>query len=365
MQGGALEMRMTPEILVRSLADLRRDREYAFVNERNHGRIRILEVCLPLGPVVISRYQPGAGETAATGQRSTISSTMLLRVANAVAAGVPMNIDRVLGASYNTRSVLESLLAHTPQFYVCRPGRIEVRESSSAIMPGHKHLLWLPGRPHEPGRIEEERTELVISELPSVSAVYEALVIPDDNGGPAGMPIEIRRRHAQIQVALVMIAESLGMRPFVAKNDQAIMYDGTRLGSREKVVSDLSAIEMLAPFSDAVRAGSMIDCIWFRNGRFMPAVIEIEHTTGVTPGLTRMLGFKDRAPNVHSKYVIAAPDEDRERVMTEIGRPQFISLSSAFMPYSAVEELHGLVQHRRLRGRVNDDFIEAFLERAA
>jgi type II restriction enzyme len=94
-------------------------------------------------------------------------------------------------------------------------------------------------------------------------------------------------------------------------------------------------------------------------------VIEIEHTTGVTPGLTRMLGFKDRAPNVHSKYVIAAPDEDRERVMTEIGRPQFISLSSAFMPYSAVEELHGLVQHRRLRGHVNDDFIEAFLERAA
>jgi type II restriction enzyme len=356
---------MTPEMLVRSLAELRRDREYSFVSGSNGGRIQIVEVCMPHGPIVIKRFQPSQGGSAAAAKSVSISVTMIRRVANAMAVGVPMNIDRVLGASYNTRSVLEALLAHTPQFYVCRPGRIEVGESSTAVMPGHKHLLWLPDRPHERGAIFEERTDLVISELPSVSAVYEALILPDDVGGTGGLPIELRRRHAQIQVALVVIAESLGMRPFVAKNDQSIVYDGKPLGRRERVVSDLSGVELLSPFADAVRAGSLIDCIWFRNGRFMPAVIEIEHTTGVTPGLTRMLGFKERAPNVSTKYVIAAPDEDRERVLSELCRPQFQSLDASYMPYSAVEELHGLVQHRRLRGRVNDEFIEAFLERVA
>ncbi len=358
-------MRLTPELLVRSLAELRRDHEYAFVSKSNRGRIQIVSVGLPHGPVVIKRYRPEKGESALSADPVSISVQMIRRVANAVAPGVPLNIDRVLGASYNTRSVLEALLAHTPQFYVCNPGRIEVGESSTTVMPGHKHLLWLPDRPHSPGAICEESTELVISELPSVSAVYEALVLPDDVGAVGSLPIELRRRHAQIQVALVMIAESLGMRPFVAKNDQAIVYDGQPLGGREKVVADLSRVELLSPFADAVRAGSLIDCIWFRNGRFMPAVIEIEHTTGVKPGLTRMLGFKERAPNVSTRYVIAAPDEDRERVMADICLPQFQAMNAGFLPYSAVEELHGLVQHRRLHGRVNDEFIEAFLERAA
>ena len=49
---------------------------------------------------------------------------MIWRVANAISEGEPINFDRVLGGSYNTRSVLESLLASTPEFYYCYPGRI-------------------------------------------------------------------------------------------------------------------------------------------------------------------------------------------------------------------------------------------------
>jgi type II restriction enzyme len=43
---------------------------------------------------------------------------MLWRLANAIQEDAPINLDRVLGASYNSRSVIESLLAHTPQFYL-------------------------------------------------------------------------------------------------------------------------------------------------------------------------------------------------------------------------------------------------------
>lgn len=41
-------------------------------------------------------------------------------------------------------------------------------------------------------------------------------------------------------------------------------------------------------YSNAAKAALLIDVVWFRNARFTPAVIEIEHTTGVTSGLTRM-----------------------------------------------------------------------------
>jgi len=62
-----------------------------------------------------------------------------------------------------------------------------------------------------------------------------------------------------------------------------------------------------AGFDDAVRAALMIDVIWFRNATFMPAVIEIEHTTGVTSGLTRMKNFQDRLPQFPTRWSSPLP----------------------------------------------------------
>lgn len=356
--------RMSIEVLVQSIRELPSDREYTYVNSTNPGRIKVVEVRGPRGPIVVRRYTPAKGESLSDAENVTISSNMLLRIASALAPDVPLNIDRVLGASYNTRAVLESLLAHCPQFYVCRPGRIQVYDSSTEILRGHKHLLWSSGDPHPIGTVQEIETNMVISELPSVNAVYEALVLPE-SPMESGMTEELRRRHAQVQVALVMIGDALGMKPYVAKNDQGITYQGQRLVERPFVVPELSRVPLLQAYSEAARAGSLIDCIWFRNGRFMPAVFEVEHSTGVTSGLTRMQGFSQKAPDIRTRYIIAAPDEDRERVLRECARPQFNDLRPAFLPYSGVDELHGLVQRRRLRGAVTDDFIEAFLERAA
>jgi type II restriction enzyme len=356
-------MPMAASMLVRAIAELPRDREYSYINPGNHGRIRIIEVREPNGPIYVKRYVPGNGETPAAAAVEAISAPMIRRIANAMAEGMPMNVDRVVGASYNTRSVLEALLAHTPQFHVCRPGRIEETDSGPEIRRGHKHLVWLPNQPHRQGELHQVATDMVISELPSVSAVYEALVLPAIVPGTAGLPDDVRRRHAQIQIALMEIAERLGMRPFVARNDQSIQYQGRALCQRELVVTDLATVPLLSPFPDAVRAGSLIDCIWFRDGRHMPAVFEVEHTTGIASGLNRMLGFRELAPGVASRYVIAAPDEDRERVLQHISMPQFAPLRAAFMPYSAVEELFGLGTRRKLKGLVMDSFVDAFLER--
>ena len=286
---------------------------------------------------------------------------MIRRVAHAISPDVPINIDRILGASYNTRSALEALLAHTPQFQYCYPGRIEFGESSSAIKKGHKHLMWLPNEPHPQGiTLEREVSGMTISEIPSRDVVYEALVLPPAQSESL-VPPDVQRRHAQIQIALAEIGKQLGFKTWVAQNDKAIVYKGKRLGEMDGVLMRLEDVQLLSSFKDAVKAALLIDLIWFRNAKFMPAVIEIEHTTGVTSGLTRMKNFQDRLPPFPTRWVIAASDEDRQKVITECNKPQFQSLDAQFFPYSAVDELYSLCQKRKIKG-VNDEFLDCFME---
>lgn len=105
-------MRLTASNLVRSIQRLPRDRWYDYVNESTTTQVKVIDVVQPEGPIAIERKIIKREEVAI--KRQTISIKMLWRVANAIREGLPISIDRVLGASYNTRSALEALLAHTP-----------------------------------------------------------------------------------------------------------------------------------------------------------------------------------------------------------------------------------------------------------
>src|SRR5207244_292428 len=119
-------MRVTAADLVRAIAELPRNQNYHYINLANKARIPIEDVTLP---------------------------------------------------------------AYTPEFYFCYPGRIEASASASRVKRGHKHLLWLPDEPHEQGVLTPRNTEIVISEIPTVEAIYEALVVPEDL--IEGMNIEV------------------------------------------------------------------------------------------------------------------------------------------------------------------------------
>lgn len=285
---------------------------------------------------------------------------MIWRVANAVREGVPINIDRIVGASYNTRSALEAVLAHTPQFHYCYPGRIQLDTSSTTVERGHKHIIFTPDEPHEAGILRQLTTELVISEIPSVETVYEALVLPDQEL-EVGIDIEMARRHAQIQVALVQIGRQLGFRTWVAQNDRGIVYKDQSIGEMESVIARLEDERLIQAFQEAQHAARLIDVVWFKNGRLMPAVIEVEHSTRVRSGLTRMKTLQDAMPPIPTRWVIAAPDEDRDLVVREAATPQFASLNAKFFPYSAVEELYSLCERRKIRG-VSEEFLDCYME---
>ena len=74
-----------------------------------------------------------------------------------------------------------------------------------------------------------------------------------------------------------------------------------------------------------------------------------------------MKGFKDAFPPFPTRYVVVAADEDRGKVVQEANREQFKELQTRFFPYSAVEELYGLCQRRKLRG-VTEEFLDSFME---
>jgi hypothetical protein len=347
--------------LVAFINQLDKNQVYNYVSPKNKGVIKIEGVDLPEGPIRIKRWNPSAGETEAHQNVESISSELIWRIANAFNPNQPINIDRILGASYNTRSVFEALLAYTPEFYFCYPGRIENKGGHSSIKHGHKHLLWKPDAPHKVGVLSKIETDIVISEIPALDAFYDSLVLPD-TFELQEIDIDIQRRHAQIQIALYFIGKQLNFRTWIAQNDKGILYQNKRIGEFEGVIASLKDERLMTAYDDAIKAALLIDCIWFKNGKLMPAVMEVEHSTGVTSGLSRMKNFKDKFIDLkQTRYVIVAPDEDRDKVIKEANKPQFRDLDTRYFTYSAVEELYALCQRRKLKG-VTEEFLDCFME---
>ena len=349
--------------LIRAINLLPRNRNYNYINPKTPGLIHIENVNHPAGPVQIKRWNPKKSQTYAGAKVESISSEMIWRVANAVSQGEPINLDRILGASYNTRSVLETLMALTPEFYYCYPGRIKDVDGHSSIEHGHKHLIWLPNEPHTQGVLTEKQVpNMAISEIPIKSVTYDNLVISEDLVLGGDMDIEVVRRHTQIQIALYLIGLQLGYRTWIAQNDKGIIYKDKPLIEQPGIIPALANENIISAFPGAEPSAKFIDCIWFQNHRFMPAVMEVEHTTGVTSGLTRMKGLQDAMPAFNTRYVIVAPDNDREKVVDEANRPQFTSLDARFFSYSSVEELYYICTHRNLHG-VTQEFLDCYMEK--
>lgn len=356
--------KFTCENLVDAIAALPRSNVYNYINPSTHTVLKIKDVVKPYGPITICRWNPSKGETESSAESQTISKEMLFRLSNAISEGMPINMDRVFGASYNTRSALESLICHTPQVYYCYPGRIENKNGVTSIKNGHKHVIWLPDDPHAPGELTERKLKhMEINEIPTRSVIYNALELPTSVCAVPAKPLDIhiKRMHALMQMALYEIGKGFGMDTYIAANDAGIKYKGKLLHEHDHIVKDLMDRPTVAGFDGAVAAGRLIDAIWFSK-RSIPAVFEIEHSTGVTSGLNRMKGFSEHLPPYKDmRYVIVADESLRDKVTQEINKPQFADLHAYYLPYETVNEMLSLVQTRKLRG-ITDSFIDTFLE---
>ncbi len=341
--------------LVNSIAQLGTQRVYEYPS--GNGQLRITEIAKPEGPITFLRWGIGKSEAQAT--KGSISTNQLATVVSVFSSkpNYPIHFDRLFSAGGNTRSAFEALLAHTPHFFICYLQRTQLYTGTTGTL---KHIMWCPNDEHPLGQIGETTYDQVISEVELDVDFGDIRVTP-------GMldeefdSIETKKIHTQMQVALVEIGNALNFRTWIARNDQSIPVRDTQLGKLKSVIQSLDEVRILYN-SESKKAASLIDCIWFKNDKHIPAVIEVEHSTGVTSGLTRMLKLKEAIPSIATKFTVVAPDGLRNKVVTEANNPVFRSLKARFMPYSVVRELYGLIQRYNLSNVVEQSFIEPFME---
>lgn len=272
----------------------------------------------------------------------------------------PLHVDRVFSAGGNSRSALETLLAHTPHFFVCYPKRIDVY--SGEIIENLKHIMWCPDDAHEWSVIARKPYDEIISEV-EMGLDFGQIKITSADLGDEFDSIQARTTHIQMQIALIEIGRALNFRTWIAKNDRSIQVQGKSLGQFEGVVQSLD--EMNIFYSARIKdAAALIDCIWFtEDGNQIPAIIEIEHSTGVTSGLTRMLKLREVMPAIQTTFTVVAPNLLRNKVVSEANQRVFSRLQARYMPYSTVRELYSLIHRYALSGVVDHKFIDPFMEK--
>ena len=100
-----------------------------------------------------------------TEKNASMTTDILNTLATSIRENKPFKFDNVLNGSGNVRSTMEAIFAHTTEFYSCKIGRV-------------KHLIWVPSKPHEIGKIVDY--ESIKNELGEL-AQNEAIDIDNTN----------------------------------------------------------------------------------------------------------------------------------------------------------------------------------------
>ena len=167
--------------------------------------------------------------------------------------------------------------------------------------------------------------------------------------------------HDKMQMCLAKLGGDLGLDVWVARNDRNRAVDGVR-------IADLPRMLALLPihFDTATsKTIELIDVLWLR-GKTIVAAFEIESTTSIYSGLLRMADLIAMQPNLNIPLYIVAPDDRREKVMSEINRPTFSRLDPpmremcSFLPFSALQTK--LAQVSQFISYLKPDFIDELAE---
>jgi hypothetical protein len=79
----------------------------------------------------------------------------------------------------------------------------------------------------------------------------------------------------------------------------------------------------------------LIDVLWLK-GNAIVAAFEVESTTSIYSGLLRMSDLVAMQPNLNIPLYLVAPDDRREKVITEVNRPTFSRLAPPAPPLSEI-----------------------------
>lgn len=182
---------------------------------------------------------------------------------------------------------------------------------------------------------------------------------------PEILDVEIDKKelasHTEIQALLLKLGSELGFDIWVARNDRGKSYKGKPFANFPKIKDSLPI-----QFDDATnKTIELIDVLWLQ-GNAIVAAFEIESTTSIYSGLLRMSDLIVMQPNLNIPLFLVAPDERREKVMTEVNRPTFSKLSPPlseicrYISFSSLQDY--LKQAKQFIRFLKADFLEELSE---
>jgi hypothetical protein len=127
--------------------------------------------------------------------------------------------------------------------------------------------------------------------------------------------------HVKTQWTLLKLGGDMGLDVWVARNDRGRGFNGQRIADLPRLITRLPL-----QFDEATnKTIELIDVLWLSGNRIV-AAFEIECTTSIYSGLLRMSDLIAMQPNLNIPLYLVAPDERRDKVLSEVNRPTFSRL---------------------------------------
>lgn len=116
--------------------------------------------------IKIDMSEPRVYSKTPDGKDHSIADTYLQVLAERIEKNVPFNISQLMNNSGSNRPIIETIIAHTKEFYWYQNGRA-------------KYVVWIPTKPHIPGELKEWTDSSIIqttSIKPIVKTIDELIV---------------------------------------------------------------------------------------------------------------------------------------------------------------------------------------------
>ena len=116
--------------------------------------------------IKIDMSEPRVYSQTPDGKDHSIAETYLQVLAERIEENVPFNISQLMNNSGSNRPIIETIIAHTKEFYWYQNGRA-------------KYVVWIPTKPHIPGELKEWTDSSIIQTIsikPIVKTIDELIV---------------------------------------------------------------------------------------------------------------------------------------------------------------------------------------------
>lgn len=167
--------------------------------------------------------------------------------------------------------------------------------------------------------------------------------------------------HSEIQWLLLKLGNDMGLDVWVARNDRGRAYQGRSFNDLPRLKNELPL--KFDPVTN--RTIELIDVLWLRSTAIV-AAFEIESTTSIYSGLLRMADLIALQPNLNIPLYIVAPEDRRDKVISEINRPTFRRLDppmaevTRYIAFSTLRER--VAQAASFLRYLKPDFIDEIAE---